>query len=82
MADQGREALELAIGTAMAQAAIVEFLIKQGVISRDPLLEHLAVKQISWRSGGSVAPNALFAADLLVSLIAGQTSPPAPASTH
>lgn len=80
MADDGRIALELAIGTAMAQSAIVEFLINAGIIERGPLIEHLALKRVSWEATAST--NALFPVDLLVSLLAGKQPPAPPSSLH
>ena len=80
MADQGREALELVVGTMMAQAAFVEFLVKKGVIETDPLLEHLAAKIVSWEK---TAPrNALFPVQTLAALIAGRKPPAPPSSMH
>ncbi|MGY8705124.1 hypothetical protein RAD16_05195 [Bradyrhizobium sp. 18BD] len=76
MADQGRDALEMIIGSMMAQSAIIEFLVKQGVIERDPLLEHLASRRVSWES--TATPNALFAIDLLSSILAGRQPPRPP----
>jgi hypothetical protein len=80
MADQGREALELAIGTMMAQAAFVEFLVKKGVIETDPLLEHFAAKLVSWEKAAT--PNALFPLQTVAALIAGRKPPAPPSSVH
>jgi hypothetical protein len=80
MADQGREALELAIGTMMAQAAFVEFLVKKGVIETDPLLEHFAEKLVSWEQTAPL--NALFPLQTLAALIAGRKPPAPPSSMH
>jgi hypothetical protein len=80
MAVQGLEALELAIGTMMAQAAFVEFLVKKGVIETDPLLEHFAAKLVSWET--TAPPNALFPLQTLAALIAGRKPPAPPSSVH
>ena len=78
MADQSRETLEIVIGAVMAQSAIfiLDFFVKQGVIERDPLLEHLAGRRVAWET--TATPNALFAIDLLSSIVAGRQPPKPP----
>jgi hypothetical protein len=76
MADAGREALEMIIGALMAQSAVLDFLVKERVIERDPLLEHLASRRVSWEK--TATPNALFAIDLLASILAGRQPPRPP----
>ena len=80
MADQGREALELVIGTVMAQSAVVEYLVKAGVIESAPLLEHLARKRVAWEKSATAL--ALFPVDVLASILAGRQPPPPPGSMH
>lgn len=80
MADQGREALELMMGAMMAQAAVLEFMVKQGLIERDLLLVHLASRRISWET--TAPPTALFPLDLLASLLAGRPPPAPPSALH
>jgi len=77
MADQSsREMLEMLMGAMMAQAAVLDFLVKQRVIEHVPLLEHLAAKRVSWEK--TATPNALFSIDLLSSIIAGRQTPRPP----
>lgn len=80
MASKDRELLEMALGALMAQAAVCEFMVKSGAIKRGPLIEHLAAKRVGWES--TATPNALFAIDVLSSLIAGRQPPTPPASLH
>jgi len=74
--DPSREALEIVMGAMMAQGAIIDFLVKKGVIERGPLLEHLAAKRVSWEK--TATKNALFPIDFLSSMIAGGQTPKPP----
>jgi hypothetical protein len=76
MAAEGRETLEMVIGAMMAQSAILDFLVKQGVIESGPLLEHLAARRVSWEKTASA--NALFPIDVLSSILAGRQPPRPP----
>lgn len=76
MAAQGRDTLEMIMGVMMAQSAVLEFLVKERIIERDPLIEHLAFRRVSWEK--TATPNALFAIDLLASILAGRQPPPPP----
>jgi hypothetical protein len=76
MAAEGRDTLEMVLGALMAQAAVLEFLVNQGVIERDPLVEHLAARRVSWER--TATPSALFSIDVLSSILAGRSPPPPP----
>ncbi len=80
MADQSREMLEIVMGALMAQSAVLEFLVKQRVIERAPLLEHLVARRVAWEK--TATPNALFSIDVLSSILAGRQPPQPPASLH
>jgi hypothetical protein len=80
MAAEGRDALELALGTIMAESALIEFLIMKGVIERDPLLEYFAAKIVSWEK--TATPLALFPIQTLGALTAGRQPPAPPSSLH
>jgi hypothetical protein len=80
MADQNREVLEITIGVTMAQSALCDFLVKSGAIKIDPLIEHLAARRVAWEK--TATSNALFAVDMLLSLLAGRKPPPFPSSLH
>ena len=80
MAAQERETLEMILGAMMAQSAVLEFLVKERVIERDPLLEYLAFRRVSWEK--TATPNALFAIDVLSSILAGRQPPPPPGSLN
>jgi len=80
MAAEGRETLEIVIGAMMAQSAVLDFLVKQGLIKSDPLLEHLAAQRVSWEK--TATPNALFSIDLLSSILAGRQPPRPPGSLN
>ncbi len=76
MADQSRETLELVLGAMMVQSAILDFLVKQGVIESAPLLEHLAARRVSWEK--TATPTALFPIDVLSSILAWRHPPKPP----
>jgi hypothetical protein len=76
MADQGRETFELVLGAMMAQSAVLDFLVKQGVIESTPLLEHLAARRVAWEK--TATPNALFPIDVLASILVGRQTPKPP----
>ena len=76
MPDQNSEMLEMVLGSIMAQSAVLEFLVKQGVIEHVPLLEHLAARRVAWER--TATPNALFPIDLLSAVLAGRQPPRPP----
>lgn len=80
MADQSREMLEIVMGALMAQSAVLDFLVKKGVIEHAPLLEHLAARRVAWEK--TATPNALFSIDLLSSILAGRQPPKYPGPLH
>lgn len=80
MADQGREALELVIGAMLAQYAVCEFLIRQGIISEPSLRQFLDAKQSALEPYAS--KNAMFAYGTLRRLLQGQRIPGDPGETH
>ena len=76
MANESQETLQLVLGAMMAQYAVCEFLVKNGVIENGALVEHLAAKRVIWEKSSTEL--GLFPVDVLASMLAGRPTPVPP----